>query len=61
MVYEITIKILNNEVKLDTECFWCSEGARPIDGDKCDFCNGTGYMLTSAGRAIIDLAERHIK
>ena len=66
MADSIKIKILNNEIELDDEC-WCCEGSsctpseswRNEDGT-CQICNGTGFKLTGQGQAIIDLVARHI-
>jgi len=64
---EITISILNNKVALDQECWACDckskkpdEMFRRKDGT-CSQCNDTGYQLTDAGTAIMDLVKRHSK
>lgn len=67
----IIISVLNNPVVLDKVC-WCCEGgtvdpskpehinAAPFFTDGvCDMCEGTGYELTEAGAAIIELITRH--
>ena len=67
----ICMSILNNEVALDEVC-WCCEGgtvdpskpeyvnAKPFfTGGVCDICRGTGYKLTDAGQAVMDLVKRH--
>jgi len=65
MSKSIKATILNNEVKLDTECWSCKAGTeRPTytnnDGVTC-FCNGIGYKLTDLGESIIALVERHLE
>jgi hypothetical protein len=54
---EIVLRILNNDVWLDEECWRCNNE----EGEKetCTNCNGKGFELTSAGRAILELIERH--
>ncbi len=71
MADPIIMTILNNKVALDKLC-WCCEGGK-VDPSKpkhvnaapfftdgvCDMCKGTGYELTEAGEAIIQLINRH--
>ena len=63
--HPIEIKILNNKVALDQECWacdCCSKEPEWKDSDgNCDYCHGDGFQLTDAGRAIIDLVNRHTK
>ena len=61
----IKLKILNNEVDLDCRC-WACDGDKPDETWKnedgsCSKCNGTGFQLTDAGDAIMDLVKRHTK
>lgn len=65
MADEITMDILNNKINLDREC-WCCEGGRKEVSDNyknsngdCEWCDGTGYILTSVGEAILKLMLRH--
>lgn len=71
MANSIIMTILNNKVVLDKIC-WCCEGGK-VDPNKpeytnaasfftdgvCNICEGTGYELTEAGEAIIQLVNRH--
>ena len=40
------------EVVLDYMCGCC-------DGEGCDVCDGTGFILTDNGHAIFDMLSRH--
>ena len=61
----ISIDILNNNVKLENECWCCSDTEKePMyknDDGTCEKCGGTKFVLTDAGEAIINLVKRHIK
>lgn len=61
----IKIKVLNNEVFLDCEC-WNCEGKEPSNSSKneegnCEYCNGTGFIPTDNGREILNFIKRHLK
>lgn len=64
---EITTTILNNEVRLDEECWSCGGGKKPPceiheeDDGSCGYCNGIGFVPTEVGRAILELVKRHSK
>lgn len=63
----IELDILNNTIYLDQECWVCEGGTRePLEGwgetdSTCENCHGTGFELTHAGEAIMDLIRRHGK
>lgn len=55
----ITVNILNNEVRLDNDCWACKYTSYRNKHDVCEMCKGRGYVLTDVGRAIMDLVARH--
>jgi len=71
MKEEIEIYILNNRIQLEEECWNCEGGkltskthTHPIFFNVygiCEHCEGTGYILTPVGEAIMKLVKRHRK
>lgn len=67
--YPITIKILNNEIDLDNECWNCDGGRSKKEDDKnptfwteegvCERCKGIGYIPTDFGKSIFDFMIRY--
>jgi len=70
MKYEpLTIKLdtVREEVHLDKYCWSCrtffGRNTKTIsmkdENGECDICNGSGFVLTNNGEAIINLIKRH--
>jgi len=47
-----------HSITLDRECYFCF-GSGDVSGERCDSCEGTGYVLTDAGDRLLAFIERH--
>ena len=59
---KLKIEKVPGVIALDECCWHCNNDYRqakkkPIDPN-CDFCHGKGYMLTEAGKIILNFIER---
>ena len=61
---EIYFEVLNNKVYLDQRC-WAYRKGVPNNNTfvdefgVCEICKSSGFILTDAGQAIMDLMKRH--
>ena len=56
----LTIIISENELRLEERC-WCVEEIKCIStpDDNCEVCNGTGLIISSMGKTIINLVKKY--
>ncbi len=61
----IVLRIMNNDVMLDEECWVCEGGSKDPqpnwrgENGVCENCKGSGFELTSNGEKILELLKRH--
>ncbi|MDF2569483.1 MAG: Tryptophan RNA-binding attenuator protein inhibitory protein [Sporomusa sp.] len=51
---------METELTMEKECSTC-HGLGKIDNKNCDFCNGTGTVLTEDGKRILNFLRDGIR